>query len=134
MDETLKIIKILDYNKRAQKIFLIASKVNKGKSEPKQKSDQSIPKWVQVSEERFKIIKLEINENKDLGTTIDNQRYELNDVNELVNKIANGKIGKNKVTKTYNNLVNKAKQITKLRSTPSRKNMLEIFNYLGLYV
>ena len=87
-----------------------------------------------MSEERFKIIKLEINENKDLGTTIDNQRYELNDVNELVNKIANGKIGKNKVTKTYNNLVNKAKQITKLRSTPSRKNMLEIFNYLGLYV
>ena len=134
MDETLKIIKILDYNKRAQKIFLIASKVNKGKSEPKPKSDQSIPKWVQVSEERFKIIKPEINENKDLGTTIDNQRYELNDVNELVNKIANGKIGKNKVTKTYNNLVNKAKQITKLRSTPSRKNMLEIFNYLGLYV
>ena len=134
MDETLKIIKILDYNKRAQKIFLIASKVNKGKSEPKQKSDQSIPKWVQVSEERFKIIKPEINENKALGTTIDNQRYELNDVNELVNKIANGKIGKNKVTKTYNNLVNKAKEITKLRSTPSRKNMLEIFNYLGLYV
>ena len=134
MDETLKIIKILDYNKRAQKIFLIASKVNKGKSEPKQKSDQSTPKWVQVSEERFKIIKPEINENKGLGTTIDNQRYELNDVNELVNKIANGKIGKNKVTKTYNNLVNKAKQITKLRSTPSRKNMLEIFNYLGLYV
>ena len=35
-DETLKIIKkILDYNKNAQKNFLLASKVDKGKSEPK---------------------------------------------------------------------------------------------------
>ena len=34
-DETLKIIKkILDYNKNAQKNFLLASKVDKGKSEP----------------------------------------------------------------------------------------------------
>ena len=63
---------------------------------------------MQVSEERFKIIKPEINENKDLGTKIDNQRYELNDVNELVNKIANGKVGKNNVIKAYNNLVDKA--------------------------
>ena len=132
----------------AHKTFSIASKVDKGKSEPKpekyiaesilkeskQKSDQSFPKWVRVPEVRFNFIKLEINKNKDLCIIIDNKRYELNDVNELVNKIANGKIGKNKVTKTYNNLVNKAKEITKLRSTPSRKNMLEIFNYLGLYV
>ena len=35
-DETLKIIeKILDYNKNAQKIFQLASKVDKRKSEPK---------------------------------------------------------------------------------------------------
>ena len=61
-----------------------------------------------MSEERFKIIKLKINANKDLGTTIDNKRYELNDVNELVNKIANGKVGKNNVIKAYNNLVDKA--------------------------
>ena len=76
---------------------------------------------MQVSEERFKIIKLEINENKDLGTTIDNKRYKLNDVRELVNKIANRKIGKNKAIKEYNNLVNKAGQIAKLRFTPYRQ-------------
>ena len=36
MDETLKIIEeILDYNKGARKTFSIASKVDKGKSEPK---------------------------------------------------------------------------------------------------
>ena len=46
-----------------------------------------------MSEGIFKIIKLKINAKKDLGTTMDNKRYELNDVNELVNKIANRKIG-----------------------------------------
>ena len=66
------------------------------------------------SEERFKIIKLEINENKDLDTTIDNKRYELNCLLELVNKIANRKIGKNKAINAYNNLVDKAGQIAKL--------------------
>ena len=43
-DEIVRIIKeILDYNKMAQKSFSIASNVDKGKSEPKQKSDHSIP-------------------------------------------------------------------------------------------
>ena len=36
-----------------------------------QKSDQSIPKWVQVSEDRFNLMKLKINKNKKLSTTID---------------------------------------------------------------
>ena len=131
-DETLEIIeKILDYNKNAQKYFQLSSKVGKGKSEPKQKSDRSIPKWVQVSEDRFNFIKLKINEKKDLATMIGNKRYTLNDVNELVNKIAKQKIGKNNAIKAYNNLVDKAKQISDLRSTPPRKKMLEIFNYLG---
>ena len=48
---------------------------------------------MRVPEARFNFRKLEINKNKDLGTIIDNKRYELNDVNELENKIANGKIG-----------------------------------------
>ena len=44
VDETVRITKeILDDNKEAQKSFLIASNVDKGKPEPKQKSDQSIP-------------------------------------------------------------------------------------------
>ena len=95
VDETLEIIeKIIDYNKNAQKIFQLASKVDKGKSEPKQKSDWWIPKWVQVSEDRFNFIKLKINERKDLATMIDNKRYTLNDVNELVKKIAKQKTGK----------------------------------------
>ena len=115
MDETLKIIeKMLYYNKNAQNFFSVASKVDKGKSEPKQKSNQLIPKWEQVSEEIFNFINLEINENKDLGTAIDNKGYtliHLNDVNESVNKIAKGKIGKNNASKAYNNLVDKAEQI-----------------------
>ena len=44
-----------------------------------QKSDQSIPKWLQVPKDRFNFIKLKINTNKDLNTMIDNQRYTLND-------------------------------------------------------
>ena len=96
-----------------------------------QKSDQSIPKWVQVPKDRFDFIKLKINTNKSLPTMIDNKRYTLNDANELVNKIAEQKIGKNNAIKEYNDLVNKAEQITKLRSTPFRQKKLGIFNYLG---
>ena len=84
-----------------------------------------------MSEDRFNFIKLKINEKKDLATMIGNERYTLNDVNELVNKIAKQKIGKNNAIKAYNNLVDKAKQISNLRSTPHRQKMLEIFNYLG---
>ena len=59
---------------------------------------------------------------------INNKRYTLNDANKLVNKIAEQKIGKNNAIKEYNDFVNKAKQITELRSTPHRQKMLEIFN------
>ena len=65
MNETLEIIeKILNYNKDAQNFFYGASKVDKEKSEPEQKSDLSIPKWVQVSEDRFNFIKSKINKEK----------------------------------------------------------------------
>ena len=86
-----------------------------------QKSDQSIPKWVQVSKDRFDFIKLKINANKSLATMIDNKRYTLNDANELVNKIAEQKIGKNNAIKGYSNLVDKAEQIAGIRSTPPNK-------------
>ena len=95
-----------------------------------QESDQSIPKWVLVSKDRFDFIKLKINKNKDLATMINSERYTLNDANKLINKIAEKKIGKNSAIKEYNNLVNKAEQIKKLRSTNSRQKMLKIFNYL----
>ena len=93
-----------------------------------QKSDQSIPKWVQVSEDRFNSIKLKINGNN-YGNRQKN--YTLNGVNKLVNTIAEQKIGKNNAIKEYNNLVNKAEQIAKLRSTLHRQKMLEMFNNLG---
>ena len=96
-----------------------------------QESDQSIPKWVQLSKERFDFIKLKINKNKDLDTMIGNKRYTINNVNELVNKIAETKIGKNNAIKKYNNLISKAEQITELRSAEPRQKMLKIFNYLG---
>ena len=80
-----------------------------------QKSDQSIPKWVQVSKDRFNFIKLKINMNKDLAAMIDNKRYILDYANELVIVIVEQKIGKNNAIKAYNNLVNKAEQIAELR-------------------
>ena len=69
VDETLEFInKILDYDKDAQNIFHRASKVDKKKSKPKieksisekseQKSDQSIPKWMQVSKDRFDFLRI----------------------------------------------------------------------------
>ena len=42
---------------------------------------------------------LKININKNRSATIDNKRYALNDVNDLVNKIAEKKIGKNDAIK-----------------------------------
>ena len=96
-----------------------------------QESDQSIPKWLQLSKERFDFIKLKINKNKDLDTMIGNKRYTINNVNELVNKIAETKIGKNNAIKKYNNLISKAEQITELRSAEPRQKMLKVFNYLG---
>ena len=68
---------------------------------------------------------------KELVTMTDNKRYTLNHVNELVNKIANGKIGKNNAIKAYNNLVKKPEQMAELRSATHRQKMLKIFNYLG---
>ena len=73
-----------------------------------QKSDQSVPKWVQLSEDRFNFIKLKMNKNKNLAAIIYTKRYTLNDANELVNKRAEQNIGKNNAIKAYNNLGNKA--------------------------
>ena len=79
-----------------------------------------------MSEERFNLIKKIIIENKNLGTTINSNRYTLNYVNDLVDKIATHKkkIGKNKAINFYNKLVEKAKQISELGSTPLRQKML----------
>ena len=52
---------------------------------------------------------------KDLVTMIDNKKYTLKDANELVNKIAKQKIGKNNAIKTYNNLVDNAKKNRKCK-------------------
>ena len=49
---------------------------------------------MQVSEEKFCSIKLKINKNKNLATMINNERYTLNDANELINKIAEKKMVK----------------------------------------
>ena len=62
--------------------------LKESEQESEKESDQSIPKRVQVTEERFEFIKLKINKNKHLSTKIDNKRYTLNDANNLVNKIA----------------------------------------------
>ena len=86
---------------------------------------------MQVSKDRFDFIKFKISKNKELATIINNTRYTLNDANKLVNKIAAQKIGKNNAIKEFNDLVNKAEQIAKLRSTESRQKIVEILNSLG---
>ena len=70
-----------------EKFYDVPKKSEESISEKsEQKSDQSIPKWVQVSKDRFNFINLKINSNKGLATTIDNKSYTLNDANELVIK------------------------------------------------
>ena len=84
-----------------------------------------------MPEEKFNLVKEITNKNKDLGTTINSKRYTLNDANDLINRIAKQKIGKNKAIDFYNNLMKKAEQISELRSTLLRQQMLKILNYLG---
>ena len=70
-----------------------------------------------MANNRFDFIKQIINKNKNLGTTIDNQRYTLNDAKELVEKISSKKNVKNNAIKASNALVDKAEQISSLRVT-----------------
>ena len=86
-------------------------------------SEKSEQKSDQVPKDRFDFIKLKINKNKDLVTTMNTKRYTLNDANKLINKIAEQKIGKNNAIKEYNDLVNKAEQISNLRLTSHRQEM-----------
>ena len=105
---------------KSEKFFDAPEKITESVTEEKSKkeSDQPILIWVKVSEERFNLIKKIINENKDLGTTINNKRYTLKDTNDLVNKIA-----KNKAINFYNNnLVKKAEQIPELDPPSPDKN------------
>ena len=67
-----------------------------------------------MSEDRFNFIKQTFSKNENFSTTIDGERYTLNDGNKLVNKISDESIGKNNVIKAYNVLVNKANQIPDL--------------------
>ena len=78
-----------------EKIYDAPTRSEESTSEKlERKSDQSIPKWVQVSENRFNFIKLKINKNKKIGTTIDKNNYTLNNAYELINKIAGKKLVK----------------------------------------
>ena len=47
-----------------------------------------------MSEENFNTIEQIINENKDLGATINNRRYTLINANHLVNKIAKKRLAR----------------------------------------
>ena len=85
-----------------------------------------------MSEERFNFIKQTFSKNENFSTTIDGERYTLNDGNKLVNKISDESIGKKKFkkNKAYNVLVNKANQIPDLSSTVSRQKIQKMFNHL----
>ena len=74
-----------------------------------------------MSEERLNLIKQIIDKIKNLGSTIEGKRYTLTDANDLVTKIAEKKIGKNKANDFHNNLVKKAEKISELRSTLPRQ-------------
>ena len=83
-----------------------------------------------MSEDRFNFIKQIFSKNENFSTTIDGERYTLNDGNKLVNKISDESIGKNNVIKAYNVPVNKANQIPDLSSAVSRQKIQKMFNHL----
>ena len=72
-----------------------------------------LPKWVNVSEERFNEILSKVTEAKNNGLKInaDGREITLDDAESLVKGVGNGKIDEREFKKKYNNIVDDVEKI-----------------------
>ena len=92
-----------------------------------------LPKWVNVSEERFNEILSTVTEAKNNGlkTNVDGREIKLDNDESLVKDIGSGKIDKREFKKKYNNIVDDVEKIlNKPRHTRSQDRMVEILSQL----
>ena len=88
-----------------------------------------LPKWVNVSEERFNEILSTVTEAKNNGLEInaDGREITLDNVESLVKGEGSGKVDKRELKKKYNNIVNDVEKIlNKPMLTRSQNKMVEI--------
>ena len=83
---------------------------------------------IEVSKAKRDSIKLKIFRDKNLSTTIDKERYTLNNVIDLVNKIDSKSIGMDEAINSYNDIAKKGEKNAKLRQTRNRQKFLEIIH------
>ena len=64
-----------------------------------------------MSKDKIDSTKRKFSGNKNLGTTIDKERYTLSDVNDLVNKIDSKSISTDKTINSYNDIEKEVKKL-----------------------
>ena len=64
-----------------------------------------------MSKDKIDSVKLKFSGNKNLNTTIDEERYTLSDVNDLVNKIDSKSISTDKTINSYNDIEKEVKKL-----------------------
>ena len=92
-----------------------------------------LPKWVNVSEERFNEILSTVTEAKNNGlrTKVDGREMTLDNAESSVKDVGSGKIDKREFKKKYNNIVDDVEKIlNKPRHTRSQDRMVEILSQL----
>ena len=88
------------------------------------KTDQELPSWVKVTKSSFDEMKdfITMSNESGLVTKIGKAKIVLSDTKQLVEDIISGKIGKSEVRKIYNNIVDYANELNKLKATkPGKK-------------
>ena len=93
-----------------------------------------LPKWVNVSKDRFNEILIIITktENNGLKTNVDRKGITLDNAESLVEGIASGKINGSKFKRKYNNIVDDVEAILqKSMITRSKEEMVEILSPLS---
>ena len=93
-----------------------------------------LPKWVNVSKDRFNEILIIITktENNGLKTNVDRKGITLDNAESLVEGIASGKINGSKFKRKYNNIVDDVEAILqKSMVTRSKEEMVEILSLLS---
>ena len=71
---------------------------------------------IEVSKAKRDSIKLKIFRDKNLSTTIDKERYTLNNVIDLVNKIDSKSIGMDETINSYNDIAKKGENKCKIKT------------------
>ena len=103
--------------------------VTKKEEKNEDKTDQKLPSWIKLSKSRFIEINDEITKNykSKLMSKAENKYITLNNAKELVEGIINKKNDRQEAKKMYNNIVDDANELGKLRLTNSRRKMLSVF-------